>query len=275
MNIRQQLKRKFLLPLAITVVGGAGLMLHPLPVHADSAEAKTLYQQGDFVGAFDIWEKLAEAGDPVAQFNLATLYETGRGVDRNPDRVRVLLMQAAGKNYAPALHNLALIQFEEDNTLQAFKYLKQAAEQKFTASLYTLGKFYQFGINGAKKPELAFQYIGEAAEVGHIQAQYNMGKMYRDGFGITRDDAASFRWFLRAAKQGSQKAQAKLVIRYAEGMGVHKDQVSALKWALVTGENNSKKSFALKDELLKNLSSEEIERAVSAAASFRAEKETH
>lgn len=240
---------------------------------SDIGQAKNLYQQGNFAGAFEIWQKEAQKGDPVAQFNLATLYESGRGVDRDPDLARSLLMKSANSNYAPALHNLALLQIEENKPQQALEHLQKAADQNFTASLYTLGKFYQLGISGEAEPKLAFQYIDQAAEAGHIQAQYNLGKMYRDGFGVEASEEISFNWFLRAAKQGSQKAQAKLAQRYANGVGVQNDPATALKWALISGENTSKETFDLKDHLLKNLSVEEIEQAITDATAFRAKKE--
>ena len=41
------------------------------------------YQAGDFQAAFNHWKSAAEAGEARAQFNLGTLYDDGRGVERD------------------------------------------------------------------------------------------------------------------------------------------------------------------------------------------------
>lgn len=258
---------------AIALAIFAGGLLYPVHATSQTTPPQELYQQGNFNEAYNIWSIQAESGDAVALFNLSTLYETGRGVDRDLEKARLLLIEAAHKNYAPALHNLALVQFEENRPDLALQNLENAAHQKFTASLYTLGKFHQFGVSNGVRPDLAFQYIAMAAKAGHIKAQYNLGKMYRDGFGVASDQNASSHWFIRAARQGNKNAQAKLVARYARGLGVSKDEVVALKWALVTGDTDDKATMDLKDQLLAELSVKEVQLARKRALSFMVLKE--
>ncbi len=259
--------------IVIALIMISGSLLYPALSSAQTTPAREFYQQGNFSEAYNIWSIQAEMGDAAALFNLSTLYETGRGVDRDLEKARILLTKSAQKNYAPALHNLALVQFEENSTDLALLNLENAANQQFTASLYTLGKFHQFGISNGVRPDLAFQYIDLAAKAGHVKAQYNLGKMYRDGFGVTANETASSHWFIRAAKQGNKKAQAKLVARYTQGLGVIKNQVVALKWALVTGEPEDKATMDLKDKLLGQLTDKEIRLAEAKAQTFSAQKE--
>lgn len=119
----------------------------------------TLYQQGLFVEAFDIWEPLANAGDAKAQFNLAVLYEQGRGIDVDYDKAAYWNNRAVNSEYPPALHNLALSLLAEKKNIEAIDYLRQAAENNFAFSQYTLGKIHQFGIGIPENPVLAFNIL--------------------------------------------------------------------------------------------------------------------
>jgi TPR repeat protein len=197
----------------------------------------TLYQQGRFVEAFDIWEPLAKAGDAKAQFNLAVLYEQGRGIDVDSDKAAYWNNRAVSSEYPPALHNLALSLLAEKKNIEAIDYLRQAADNNFAASQYTLGKIHQFGIGIAENPDLAFQYIEMAAKSGLVKAQYNLGKMYRDGYGIKVDDIVSAKWFEAAADQGYGKAQNSISSKYGMGQGVEQDDVQALKWAILAAKS--------------------------------------
>ncbi len=229
-------------------------------------EASSLYEKGYFADAFDIWHKEAQAGVAEAQFNLSTLYYSGKGVDRDTAKGYDWLSKAADQEYAPALHNMALQLLEREKTKSAFDYLVKAADQHFPASLYTLGKFHQAGLEGREEPELAFRYISKAAAMGFDKAQYNLGKMYRDGYGVKRSETTSTAWFKRAAFQGYKKAQAKLVSRYFKGRGVSVDTVEALKWYLISGKGN-----VLDGDIkpfLSHMTPEEKKRAEKAAKSF-------
>ena len=50
---------------------------------ADLEQALSAQARGDFTNAAKLWLQLANDGDPIAQYNLALLYQRGAGV--NPD----------------------------------------------------------------------------------------------------------------------------------------------------------------------------------------------
>lgn len=62
----------------------------------DAAEA------GEFSKAADIWKKLAESGDPQAQFNLGLMYHSGSGLPRNEKEAVKWYLKAAEGGYSPA-----------------------------------------------------------------------------------------------------------------------------------------------------------------------------
>lgn len=65
------------------------------------------YDAGDFQRAFALWAPLAEQGNPSAQFNLGTLYEQGRGVDRNEATAAAWFLKAAERGDVQAQVKLA------------------------------------------------------------------------------------------------------------------------------------------------------------------------
>ena len=67
------------------------------------------YEAGDYSEAASIWRQLAEEGDPRAQFNLALLHETGRGVTENPAEAAAWYERAARQGVTQAQLNLAAL----------------------------------------------------------------------------------------------------------------------------------------------------------------------
>ncbi len=258
------------------LICSAAVLLAGLPGNSQADEkamkdAANLYQQGRFAAAYDIWQAEAEKGVADAQFNLSTLYLTGRGVDLDSEVAEKWLRKSADQGYPPALHNLALQLIEQDRVNPALEFLEKAANKKFPSSLYTLGKFHQVGLDGSAKPDLAFKYVSKAAELGHMKAQYNLGKMYRDGYTVPPNDTSSTAWFRRAAVQGNTGAQIKLVSRYKEGRGVPVDKVEALKWYLISKAGQFPEGGS--EMLSAELTAAEKSRAEREAAVFVPKKE--
>lgn len=112
----------------------------------------------------------AEAGDPTAEYELATRYMTGLGVVRKePEAVR-WLERSAGHGNAEAQYELGLALRDGHGVIQDF--------------------------NGA------MQWISRAAEGGYGRAQLALGIMYRQGVGTPVDNAKAYTWLNVAAAQG-------------------------------------------------------------------------
>lgn len=85
------------------------LVLASWPAHilaASWAEADAAFQQGKFVKALKVWQHLGEKGDAKALYNVASMYEEGKGVARNYAKAATFYRKAAEKNFAPAHHKL-------------------------------------------------------------------------------------------------------------------------------------------------------------------------
>lgn len=64
------------------------LLLAALPARADFAAGARAYDGGDYTAAFAAWQRLAEAGDVMAQVAIAGLYR--RGLGRAPNAAAAL-----------------------------------------------------------------------------------------------------------------------------------------------------------------------------------------
>ena len=74
------------------------------PAHADFMEGWRAYQRGDFKTALQQWTPLAEAGNPVAQYNVGVMYDEGTGVETNADKVIGWWRKAADQGHRMAQH---------------------------------------------------------------------------------------------------------------------------------------------------------------------------
>ena len=65
------------LMVVVAIIGASG----PAPARTDFEVGWQAYQEGDFATALRIWLPLAEAGDPLAQYNIGVMHDEGRTVD--------------------------------------------------------------------------------------------------------------------------------------------------------------------------------------------------
>ncbi|GHU06120.1 hypothetical protein FACS1894205_7060 [Alphaproteobacteria bacterium] len=69
----------------------------------------TAFRKGDFQSAAVFFRNAAESGDVVGQYNLATMYELGRGVYQDYPKAILWYQKAAEQGYVKAQYNLAAL----------------------------------------------------------------------------------------------------------------------------------------------------------------------
>ena len=114
--------------------------------------------------------KLAEAGNPLAQYKLAQMYAQADGVPTDEKEARVWLERAAQNGNVDAQFEFGFALREGHGTLQDF--------------------------------ERAFAILQLAAQAGHSQAQFELGRMYLSGMGVPVDRVKAYIWFNLAAANG-------------------------------------------------------------------------
>ena len=139
----------------------------------------------------------AEGGDPQAQFKVAELIRTGKGV--------------------------------KHDDAQAMAWLKRAAETGFAEAQFMLGGYYLSGKGGEAGVALAHPLLLKAAEQGHAMAMMAVGGQYMTGKGVARDPERAYAWVRKAADAGLPIAYTGLASMYFGGVGVARDPDEALR----------------------------------------------
>lgn len=156
--------------------------------------------------------RAAEAGDPEAQFTLAsTLYHGG-------------------------------------SAEQAVGWLKKASERKHPKAWRLLGDFHAKGLVAKGKAdhrEAAACYL-KAAALGDAAAMGKLSECYFEGQGVARSTYAGVKWLRAAAEAGDRGAARLLAMRLTEGDDVPRDPTEAYLWLIVGTEGFGQGLWATK-----------------------------
>jgi len=185
------------------------------------------------MGGNDIWqnlfnEKLQEAkqGNSNAQYDVASMYQNGRGVKPDLGKAVEWYKKSAAQNNAKAANRLKLLEANEER----FKKVLAQAEKGSAESQYKLGKMYSEGVGVSINNSKAAEAFENAAKQGHAKAEYNLGLSYYEGNGVKKDRAAAYKWFKAAAEQNDPAAQYYLGKMFATGSGVKQSYKTSLEW---------------------------------------------
>jgi TPR repeat protein len=137
----------------------AGLsLLIALPIGSALADFKSglqAAQRGDYATAIQEWTLLAEQGDGAAQYNLAMLFDKGRGVSQD---------------------------FK-----QAEHWYRKSAEQNFIWAQYAMGSLYERGEGVGQDYAQAADWYAKAATNNFSRAMNSLGRLYEAGLGVPKN----------------------------------------------------------------------------------------
>jgi TPR repeat protein len=192
----------------------------------------------------------ADPTDPLSNYDLANLYESGHGFKKDEELSLKLYAVAAEQNCSKAQYNLGLIysakaqaaEQKEKNSdaveqnkgkkrltsqryyKKSFKYFKMSADQGFPGALCNLGVMYQLGEGVEQDSNRAIEYYKLAAEENYAVAHYNLGLIYEIGLGdvpMNLDEAV--RCYEKASLSRHGGSEFSLATMYKKGRGVCKD----------------------------------------------------
>src|SRR5665213_3988307 len=108
-----------------------------------------------FFKKFDRQKKLAESGNPIAQYNLGCCYQNGDGAPQDCNEALKWFRKAAEQGIAEAeyrlglwyLHQSAMPPSEKETELktEAAKWFRLAADQGYAPAQFQLGRYYESG----------------------------------------------------------------------------------------------------------------------------------
>ncbi len=204
----------------------AVFLLLALPSHSARAqgfepnfdEGMAAFNYGDNELALRHFMRLANDGEPRAQYYLAYMMDSGLGMGKDVYGASGWYAKSAAQNYLPAMVYMGYIASAghgmQADPKKAFDWYTKAAQmgdavaQNNLATMLRAGNPYQ-----ADKP-LAAQWFLQSAMQGNMRAQYNLATMYRTGDGIKKNIAEALKWYNYAANQGDMYAQYALGYLY-------------------------------------------------------------
>lgn len=182
---------------------------------------------------FESLKQQAEAGNATAQAALGARYADGtQGVPLSlPDAI-LWLERAAAQGNVNAQFNLAWMYYSGRGVAKDFgkaiEWGLKAAEQGHRKAQYYAGSIYESGELGLnKEPKEAAKWYRKAAEQGESDAQTALGRMYYQGRGVEQDHGEAFKWLTRGSDGGSIHAKAELAGLFMLGQGTTVDLAKA------------------------------------------------
>lgn len=208
-----------------------------------------MYMDGKHVEQNDAealkWLRLAAThGNDYAVSYLRDMYLQGRGATPDDaDEFKWKLVRAENGVVEAQLElgYSYLNDREVQNTEEAVKFFKLAADQGNTEAMCRIGDIYRSGgppraVDGGREPSFernaakAAEWYRRAAEHGSSFAQSELGSMYLAGAGVEQSDAEAVKLFRLAAARGNVAAVNQLKKMYEQGREATEDDVDEAKW---------------------------------------------
>ncbi|WP_158815306.1 SEL1-like repeat protein [Methylocapsa sp. S129] len=179
----------------------------------------------------------AAAGDPAAQFELASRLADGRNMTRDPRA--------------------------------AFLWFDRAAAQGLAPAQYRLGSLYEKGTGVGRDAPLAMAWYKKAAEAGNARAMHNLAVLIAEGGGSIKPDySEAANWFQKAAQLGVKDSQYNLAILYARGMGLAQDINQSWLWFSLAAQQGDLDAAKKRDEVAAKMDAKALAADAVALANF-------
>lgn len=183
----------------------------------------------DFKKAAYWWEKLADTGNAIGQFNFGLLYAKGCGVKRDFAKAAEWMNKAAANGDADA-SGVAKLYAETAEILKKAE-AGDVSAQAAISKIYTQisGSFEQFGPD--RDYAESFKWAKKAAGNGSLDGMYYLGLCYEHARGTDYDPAKAAMIYQKAAELGHAPSQWNLAVCYFNGQGCERNETKGLYWA--------------------------------------------
>lgn len=208
-------------------------------------KATTQEKEYDYAGAVESLTKAVAMGNEHAKNNLALFYERGRGVEKDPAKAAELYRTAAEAGVPMAMYNLGLAYrygrfgLEQDEKT-ALKWIRKAASKGIASAKEQVKKpapepgqaliTASLAAENRNDSEEAARLERAAADLGNVWATGQQGVRYTHGRGVPQNFVVAREWFRKAADKGNATAMRNLGLTYRNGWGTDIDEKAAKSW---------------------------------------------
>lgn len=160
------------------------------------------------------YEKAIAGGDAPAMSTMAIMYQLGRGVPQDFDRMIELLKASAEAGYHFSQFRLAELYMKPDaipaslarklnlpDPIKAAELYEKAAAQGSREARAALDKFLSGGAQ-FEDPEARMKWLTHAAETGNAQAMNTLGLMHERGDGVPYNPVRAAELYVAALETG-------------------------------------------------------------------------
>jgi localization factor PodJL len=153
----------------------------------------------------------AAAGNPQAQFIIASRYMDGERVSRDFEQAAAWYEKAAASGLAPAQYRMATL-FERGRGVtrdlgKALEWYEKAAALGNVRSMHNAAVIAAGTDLGKPDYAKALKWFSLAANHGLRDSQYNLAVLHERGLAGKPDMAEALFWYLAAARQNDEQAQ--------------------------------------------------------------------
>src|SRR5581483_10116319 len=117
-----------------------------------------------------------------------------------------------------------------NNTVEALRRVKMAADAGDADAMDSLGFFFATGRGTLKNPERAFEMFSKAASLGNASGIANLGTMYSNGLFVKQDFPKALDYYEKAMEAGNSFALNQIGVMYFAGKGVERDYRAAAEY---------------------------------------------
>ncbi|KTD31094.1 tetratricopeptide repeat protein [Legionella maceachernii] len=172
--------------------------------------------EDDYLKALESYQLAAQKDDPVGEYDLALIYEKGKGLPVDYAKAQELFTKAADKGYSDAMTQLADMYFTGQgiarNDQKALQLYKKAADLGDPDALYQLGLLSETGVATKLDFGNAVNYYHKAAEKGNEKAKLALARMYQYGLGVNQDSEQAKQLYGELAANNNAYAQYQLAL---------------------------------------------------------------
>lgn len=179
-------------------------------------------------------EQAAEAGDPVARFELG------------------------------------LVAIDEGDAATGARLVQAAAASGLSAAQYRLAKLHEQGLGVARDIAEARRWTERAAKGGNVKAMHDLAVYQTNGEGGPQSYTQAAEWYRRAAEYGVVDSQFNLAVFYQDGLGISPSLTEALFWFEVAAAAGDRDASAAAQALAGRVSIEAARQMRTRAANWTA-----
>ena len=205
----------------------------------------------DLKAALTEYERGKDAGQVDCMLRSANFYLEGKGTEKDSARGLSILQKAAEAGSPVAHFQLAAhyLGGDKPDVVTGYAHLVAAASGNLPLAQNELGLFYLSGKLGARDGAAGVAWLTRAAQGGNAQAQNNLAALYEQGAGVPRNLENAGQLYTLAANQGHGPATLALARLLSSGGDVKTDLPKAWALATLASERGEKDAEALAKDI--------------------------